>query len=354
VRLGEPHHYELTAVYQGPGGREQVAKPVVVSAVPRGAARPVEDLAVEPLSTTDGTLRVRLSWTAGEHDEVDIRRAGRTPAWGPGEQVPVDRARSFGVALPGAPAVRGGHASMECVVPPGQHVYVPFSFGAGGAVAGRPVAMGVTAPVTSPQLRRTGDRVILTWLWPEGVGLAQVRWDTPEGDDTFVISRAKYDAESGCPLAAPAGGGTAEIRALAVGSAGTAQSPPVRCSIGPRARRVAYTVARPQPPSGRPLMAKLRDRLRDRARMIVLTSQHECSDLEVVVVVAAGVVMPMRVAQGTELARQSGVQLRPGVPMQIPIEVPATFPRPYWIRCFVDKPGGYAVTDPPIDQMKVS
>jgi hypothetical protein len=88
--------------------------------------------------------------------------------------------------------------------------------------------------------------------------------------------------------------------------------------------------------------------------MVVLTSQQECSGLEVVVVVAAGVVMPTRVTQGTELARQSGVDLRPGVPLQIPVEVPASFPRPYWIRCFVDQPGGYAVTDPPIDQMKVS
>ncbi|MEV7628697.1 hypothetical protein [Actinoplanes sp. NPDC089786] len=354
IRVGEPHHYELTAVYPGPGGREQLAEPVVASATPRGAARPVGDLAVEPLTTADGALRVRLTWTAGEHDEIEIRRSDRPPAWGAGEQVPAARARSFGAVLPGVPVVRGGMVTMDCAVPPGQHVYVPFSYGAGGAAVGRAVAMGVTAPVTSPQLRRTGDRIILTWLWPDDVGLAEVRWDSPRAGATFTISRAKYDAESGCPLTAPTGGGSAEIRAIAVGPTGTAQSPPVTCSIGPRATRVAYTVARPQPPSGKPLLAKLRDRVRDRARVVALASEDECHDLEVVVVAAAGVAMPMRAAQGTELARESGVHLRPGVPYPIAIEVPASFARPYWIRCFVEKPGGYAVTDPPVDQMKVS
>ncbi|HEU4348378.1 MAG TPA: hypothetical protein VFR35_11375 [Actinoplanes sp.] len=355
VRLGEPHHYELVAVYRDAAGRETTARPVLVSAVPRGPATPVDDLVVEPLPTTDGTLRVRLSWTAGDHDEIEVRRADRTPAWGPGEQVSADKARGFGSDLRGSPAVRGGRATMDCTVPAGQHVYVPFSFGAGGAVVGRAVAMGVTAPVTAPQLRRTGDRLIVSWLWPEGVGLAQVRWETPGGGgETFVISRAGYDSESGCVLNATPQGGTVEIRALSVGPTGTAQSPPVRCSVGPRAARVAYTVDRPQPPAGKPLLAKLRDRVRDRQRVVALTSNQDCDDLEVVVVAAAGVAMPVRAAQGTELARQSGVHISPGTSYPIPVEVPASLSRPYWIRCFVEKPAGYAVTDPPIDQMKVS
>ena len=71
-------------------------------------------------------------------------------------------------------------------------------------------------------------------------------------------------------------------------------------------------------------------------------------------VAAAGVAMPVRAAQGTQLARQSGVHISPGTSYPIPVEVPASLSRPYWIRCFVEKPEGYAVTDPPIDQMKVS
>jgi hypothetical protein len=238
-------------------------------------------------------------------------------------------------------------------VPAGQHVYVPFAFGAGGAVVGRAVAMGVTTPVTAPHVRRTGDRLSVSWVWPEHIGLAEIRWETPSGTETFVISRAKYDAESGCTLTASPGGGAVEIRALAVGPTGTAKSPPVRCAVPARAARVAYTVERPAPDGGNQLLARLRDRVRDRKRVISLTSAQECDGLEVVVVAASGVVMPVRPAQGLELARCSGVHLRPGQPLGIPIEVPSSLSRPYWIRCFV-QPGDFAVTDPPIDQMKVS
>jgi hypothetical protein len=337
VLLGQPHHYEVTAVYRDPAGREATARPVVASAVPRGVAHPVDDLVVEPVTTTDGSMRVRLSWTAGEYDDVEVRRSDRQPPWGRGEHVRAEQARSFGAELRGGPTVRGDRASMECAVPAGQHVYVPFSFGAGGAVVGRAVTMGVTAPVGSSQVRRTGDRLIVTWLWPDGIGLAQVRWTTPDsGSRTFVISRAKYDAESGCVLSAASGGGTVEVRALAVGPTGTAQSPPVISSVPPRAARVRYTVTRPVPPADRPLLGKLRDRIRDRRRVVTLSSDQRCAD------------------QGVELVREPGVHLHPGEPVGIEIEVPATISRPYWIRCFVAKPDGYAVTDPPIDQMKVS
>lgn len=348
VRRDEVHHYEFVAVYHDASGREVTATPVVVTAVPRGVATPVQDLAVDPLPG-DGR-RVRLTWSAGEHDDIEVRRADRKPPWGPGERVSEAEARSFGTDLHAAPAVVGGRATVECSVPAGQHVYVPFSFGAGGAVVGSAVATGFTAPVTSAQLRRTADRLILTWVWPAGVGLAQVRWEST----TFVISRAKYDEQGGCVLAASASGGSVEIRALSVGQTGTVASAPVTCTVGARATRVAYTVGRPVPEPGRPLLVKLRDRVQNRQRVVSLVSEQDCESLEVVVVAAAGVAMPMRAAQGTELARESGVRISAGVPYPIPIEVPASLRRPYWIRCFVSGPQGYAVTDPPIEQMKVA
>ena len=342
-------------MYRDGTGRELTAQPVLASAVPRGAAGPVLDLSVEPLPATDGRLRVRLSWSAGEHDEVEIRRGDREPPWGPGERIGADQARSYGADLPGTPSVHGGRATLDCTVPAGQHFYVPFSFGAGGAVAGRAQAMGSTAPVTSPQVRRTGDRLTVTWVWPAGIGLAQVRWTTASGPRSWItVSRAQYDAESGCVLPAEQGGGTVEIRAMAVGLTGSALSPAATCVVARRAARVAYSIGRPPPPPGKPLFAKLRDRVQDRQRIVALSSDEACDGLEVVVVAAPGVAMPRRAEQGTELARRDGVGISPGVPVSIPFEMPASFSRPYWIRCFVRHPDGLAVTDPPIDQMKVS
>lgn len=350
VLVDRRHFYELTAVYRDVAGREVTAAPVVVSAVPRGAAGTVADLTVEPVSTADGTARVRLSWSAGAADAVQVRRADRAPAWPPGESVTAAQVRGFGAELVGSPFTADGRTTMECVVPTGRHVYVPFAFGAGGAVVGRPVTAGVAAPVTAARLRRLGDRLTVTWLWPDEVAMAEVRWDTPEGAGTRVVTRAGYDAESGCVLTATAAGGTVEIRSLTVGPAGTAKSPPVRLNVAPRPTPVAYTVSRPV--AGGPL-ARLRERVRDRRRVVVLSSEQECDALDVVVVAAAGVAMPLRAAQGTEIAREHRVRLGPDAPHTIEVEVPASIGRPGWIRCFVSRPGGCVVVDPPIEQMRV-
>ena len=287
---------------------------------------------------------------------VRVRRAvGRPPA-GPQDGVPVE--------------VSGGYL-LDTGVRTGETYYYGFTAvyhdPSGREVLSKPVVASAEPrdttvpvvdvrvdPVRSATARRIGDRLLVSWLWPEEVGLAEVRYHTLGGDEVFVISRARYEAECGCPLVAAAGGATVEIKALVVTPTGTAQSAPVRLTAAPLAARVEYTIARLPVGGDVPLRARLRHLVVDRRRLVTLTSAQRCADLEVVVVASAGVVMPVRAAQGTVLARASQVQVGPGCPHSIAVELPASLRRPYWIRCFVDSPEGCTVIDPPIEHMKVS
>ncbi|GAB3408088.1 fibronectin type III domain-containing protein [Flindersiella endophytica] len=339
VTEGVEHFYAIAATYRDPSGRQLTSDWTVVSAVPRGAAQPVDDLSVQPLSTGTST-RVLISWSGA--GDVRIRRAEHPPRWQRGDAVSERELAGYGQEVAGMRRVSEGGTTLEADVPIGQYVYSPFAIGGTGAVLGTPVTLGLTSPVTDLRARRAADRVTLTWAWPDGVGMAEVVWTTPEhGRTSRRISRAKYE-ESGCKLDVGPGGGAAQVRAIAVGPHGTAVSPEVTATVEGLPARLTYTIARP--PGRRGWFSRL--------RVITLTVDRACPGLVVVFVVAPGSVLPMRPEQGDVLHRH---EFEPGSTEQVfEIELPERLRKPYWMRCFVEQPAGVSVADPPVATMKVS
>ncbi|WP_412542645.1 hypothetical protein R8Z50_09195 [Longispora sp. K20-0274] len=338
VTEGVEHFYALTAIYRAADGTERHAPTVVGSVVPRGAATAVEDLAAVPV-TVAGRPLLRLSWSGD--GEVVVRRADTAPGWPVGQTIEINTMRGYGWPVPGHRRLVDGGSVLDTDAPSGHFVYVPFAVGGTGAVVGRPVTIGLSTPVRGLRARRSGDRVVLSWEWPDEVGLAEVTWTTPDGTETRQVSRAQY--ADGCAFPVGAGGGTAEVRGVSVGSHGRAVSLPVTATVGGLPARVGYTIGR------RP---GLRHRL-SRQRIVTVSADRPCAGLELVVVLAPGIVMPSTAAHGTELARWTG-DLTPGAPATFELELPASARAPYWLRCFVTRPADVVAVDPPINELKVA
>jgi hypothetical protein len=343
VEEGTEYFYGITAVYRDAMGRPLPAPTVVTSVVPRGDARPVGDLTVRPVGTgSSGRSRVLLTWS--DAGEVRIHRAEAPPRWGYGETVALRVAGEYGQEVVGRRQVVDGVASVETEVPSGHQVYVPFAIGGSGAVVGTPVAIGVAEPVSGLAARRIDEVVVLSWVWPDRVGLAEASWVSDAGERrTRRISKAQYAEESGCRLRVDSGG-TAEVRAMTVGPQGRAVSVPVQVQVSGPPVHVRYTITRPP---------GVRNRL-SRQRVVSLLADRACADLTVELVLATGLVMPARAAQGRVLVRAGRLALTPGVPHAFTAEIPAGVRKPYWLRLFVAEPAGVAVVDPPISEIKVS
>jgi hypothetical protein len=287
---------------------------------------------------------VRLSWPAAA-GQVRIRYGTRLPTWEVGEALPVTEAERYGREVVGAATVDGDRITVEADVPRGPQVYVPFAIGGTGAVMGRPVAVGQADPVRSLSARPIGGDLVLTWIWPPEIRLAQVEW-TPSGGTATVrrVTRAQYVDGDGCRLATGSGGGTVVVRAVSIGPTGEALSPPAEVGVAAPATRLSYRVDRHE---------SWRSRL-GRRRVLTVRADTDCAGVDLVVVTASTLAMPLRPEQGTLLTRFDGLRLGRGTPVALEIELPAGLRKPYWLRCFVTAPKTVTLIDPPISQLKVA
>ncbi|HZN73966.1 MAG TPA: hypothetical protein VFC00_20045 [Micromonosporaceae bacterium] len=342
---GAEYFYGVVAVYHDERHREVAAPMTVVSASPRAAGQPVEGLTAVPEESFDGGVaRVRLTWPV-RFAQVRIRSAPELPGWAPGKVVPVADMERYGQEVVGAQVADGDLMVLDADVPLGPRVYVPFTLGGTGAVVGRGVELGLTEPVGQLRARRTGTRAVLTWVWPADVRLAEVAWAVPgTATDVRRVSRAQYVDGDGCVVKVGPAGGTATVRGVSIGPTGESLSPPASVTVSGSAVRLAYTVKRPP---------GFRDRL-SRRRVVEVRTDQDCADVDLTIVVAPGLAMPVRVEPGMTSFAFTRLRFTREVPMLLSFEVSAAIRRPYWIRCFVVRPATVTLVDPPVANMKVA
>lgn len=345
IREGAEYFYGIVAVYHDECHREVAAAMTVVSASPRAAGKPVDGLTAVPEESFGGGVgRVRLTWPV-RFGQVRIRCASELPGWAPGKVVPIAEMERYGQEVVGAQVAEGESMVLDADVPPGPRVYVPFTLGGTGAVVGRAVEVGLTEPVGQLRARRIGARAVLTWVWPAGVRVAEVAWAVPGGGTELRrVSRAQYVDGDGCVVDVGPAGGTATVRGVSIGPMGESLSPPASVTVSGSAIRLTYTVKRP---SG------LRDRL-SRRRVVEVRTDQDCADVDLSIVVASGLAMPVRVEPGATVFAFTRLRFIRDEPMLLDFEIPATTRRPYWIRCFVVRPATVTLVDPPIAKMKVA
>jgi hypothetical protein len=345
VREGVEYFYGLVALYHDEQRRPVSAPMTVVSASPRAAGQPLDGLSVEPQHAGSGGARVaRLRWPA-RYGQIRIRYGSSAPTWEFGETVTVASMERYGQEVLGAQVLDGEWMVLDAEVPVEPQVYVPFTVGGTGAVVGRAVHVSHAEPVRQLHVRRTGDRALLTWIWPDDARLVEIRWEAPGVPaETTRISHAQYVKGNGCVLRVGSTGGTATVWSVAIGPSRESLSAPVSVSVDGPAIRLSYRMRRP---------SSLRDRL-SRRRVVELRADQDCADVDITIVVSAGLAMPVRVDKDMAAFRFQGLRFQRESTLPLEFEIPAKTRRPYWIRCFVLQPTTVTLVDPPITELKVS
>lgn len=159
-------------------------------------------------------------------------------------------------------------------------------------------------PVGQLHALRRGDRLLLTWIWPEDTVAAQVRWESDEDrpglHGSARCSRRMYEHDGGFELPVGQAGVTITVEALAYGERLDGE-PPSSLRVEPPRPAVRYD----------PLVRKGR---RNWEVTVTFTAAADCSLPDVLVVRGTGSYMPASISEGEVVHVVSGRPLIAGSP----------------------------------------
>jgi hypothetical protein len=337
--------YTFVARYRKPDGSEGESPWVSARAASKDHVLPVTALQLTPVAGDGSGLRIAVRWRQPTGATVVVRRAEQPCTWEFGAIVPMREIERYGEEVRGTLDADGEWHTLTSTAPTGLFHYVPFTLDSKHAVRGADNALGIALPVTGLEYRRFGPELALSWIWPEKVGTAEVRWAAGTQTGRVVLTRQRYQTEGGCRI--PCGTGEIHVRVRSVVAAigGACYSADAEVVVPERPPSLRYTVALTR----RPLRGAIA-----RVRLVADEAVPQCM---VLVVAAHGVVMPRRATDGQVVLRSSQ-ELRAGDTVDLTAELPR-LARPYWVRCFVgdepaDGPAAVRLVDPPTSQLKVT
>jgi hypothetical protein len=334
--------FEIVAVYRGPGGTELTSRPVPLSLVPRGEAKPNTTLKVTT-TESNGRVRARLTWRRIDSSDVRILRTHAEPPWPKGAVVSTEQAERAGQLLAGRIDVQGAECALETELPGGIHYLTPLSEGGTGIVVGKTQSIAVISPVRNLSATPFADYATLAWEWPENIQLAEVRWKggeeregEEEGWEFTVLTLAEFRSKG---VRVPLGAEPLTVQVCALIPVGTRHHPSPPASVV--VRRVLQAPVRYQVSGGA---------LGGRSRKVTFTADGPCAGVRVLMVASPGGIMPTRPASGVITVLEATLDLVPGVPVEHRVSIPK-LPKPYWVRCFIVSGPGRLI-DPPYKDLK--
>ncbi|MEV6239114.1 hypothetical protein [Lentzea sp. NPDC051838] len=332
--------YTLVACYRRPDGAVARAAAVQVRASDRGKASAVTALRLA--AVPGGAPRVAVTWRQQEPDaEVVLRRADVACRWEFGAVVPVSDMKAYGTELTGTLTTDGEWRTLTTDVPTGLFWYVPFTIGQKGALRGQDGSLGIALPLTDVRHQRLGEEHVLSWVWPEDAGTAEVRWECGGEKGKSRLTRQQYQLGGGFRLRCGKGDLRVRVRSVVAASGGECASADVELNVPSAPPRLRYSVQLAR----RPLLGGGTVRVR-------LQAEEPVQRCTVLVVVAPGTVMPRRPDDGVVVLR-SPQDVLPDAEVELSAELPK-MRKPYWIRCFIEEDGVAVLLDPPTKQLKVS
>lgn len=336
---GQPQHFEVTAVYRGPDGREMCSAAEHITATPRAQARPVSTLRARPVGT-DRAIRVRVSWAPVDNSDVKIVRAVRELTLPFGTTVSAEEMEAVGPEVTGTITSGGKETSFEADLPPGVHRLVPFSVGGTGIVVGKLATVAVTDPVRHLTVTPFADYATVSWEWPQNAQVAEVTWRVDGEEDVRHVDRGQYRSMGGFRIPLGKGPCHLEVRAVITVAGKSFTSPPVSAEITHVVEtQIRYRVSNTGPSVGP---------VGGRRKKVVFSSDQPCSGVRVVMVACQGPVMPIKVSDGLPIL---DTVLPPDAAAEFKAAVPGSVKKPFWVRCFVVA-GEARLIDPPIASLK--
>jgi hypothetical protein len=337
---GKAQHFEVMAVYRGPGGRELSSLPEQLTATPRAEARPNRTLRATTFEA-NGVVRVRLSWHRTDNSDVKIMRSDTEPAWPPGTMVTAEQLAQAGDELTGQVTASGTENRLETTLPAGVHYLLPLSVGGTGIAVGTAVTVAVTDPVSHLIATPFSEYATVSWEWPATAQLAEVSWRSGDDADFTLLSLADYRSLGGARVPLGPDSCEVEVRAVIMAKGKRHAAPPVSVVVN----RIVELPIRYQV-SGLPAVGPFGGR----SKKVTFTAEQACSGVRVRMVAMPGRVMPTRATDGVAVL-EATLSLDPDIPAEHKVAIPKAVKRPFWVRCFVI--GGPArLIDPPVNNLK--
>lgn len=340
---GTQYFYSVVACYRTPdGGAALRSAPVVARGATRLESKPVAALTAIPataseLAAGDG-LAVRLSWRQRPGAAIVIRRSAQPCPWGYGELVTGVQMDGYGTEVDGRLTAKGESITLVTPVPSGRSIFVPFTLGTDGGVRGQDAVIDLTTPLQRVAAQRFGDDIRVTWVWPDGVSAADVRW----AGGHRRITVAQFRDEGGCQVRGVPRVSRVEVTAVILGlGSDESQAPAISVAVDERPPELRYELRR----RGSHLIGGM-------TCTVTITGAERVTGATLIVIAAPGVVMPRSSDAGIEIARQP-LDVRPAEPVIVEAPVPK-LRKPYWLRCFLAEPAPALLIDPPVSQLKVS
>src|ERR1039457_371557 len=337
---GKPQHFEVVAVYRGPGGAELRSVPVQVTATPRAEAKPIPRLRARTFES-NGAVRVRVTWPRTDNSDVRIMRSDTQPAWPFGTVITPAQMAGAGDELTGRAITSGAETGFQTDLPAGVRSPLPLPVGGTGIPVGRAATVAVTDPVSQLTGTPFSDYATVSWAWPSTAQLAEVTWELDGEVDVFLISMADYRSQGGARVPLGADSCKVEVRAVIMAGGKRYTAPPASITVD----RIVELPVRYQV-SGLPAVGPFGGR----AKKVVFTSEQACAGVRVRMVAFPGRVMPTKATDGVPVL-ETTLALAPGVPAEHKVSIPKSVKRPFWVRCFVLE-GHARLIDPPISNLK--
>ncbi|MBX6388712.1 MAG: fibronectin type III domain-containing protein [Frankia sp.] len=333
---GTRYRFSARCVYLLPGDRRGESEAVEVDATPRGAIRAVDDLRIE--ATEAGS---RTTWSSVMGYSVELWAlpvAARVTAGARVSFAALAAQRGRRLALRPLRAA-GGVTAREFDPLPEVCLLVPVTVDGDGGLAGRPQIAGTVPTARTPTAERMGDELRISWEWPRGDYLMEVRWSVDGIPQVSLLSRADYNAAGGVRLTNA--DAVRDVSIATVVSAGTQKwlSPAVAVPVGgSAAARLRYSLA-------------VRRSFRGRGSVTVTV---ECTQfrgtVQALTVLKEGKFPPISAADGTVVDRRSlDFSQHPLATFALDLGKVAS---PFWIRLFPGPDSGVRFEDPPTTQMR--
>jgi hypothetical protein len=198
---GSRYQFSVQAVHFVDAGR-RLSERVSTVAVPRGRASPVSDLTVTT-RRDDGRDLLQARWTGIDGFEVEIWVFPRNVDLPVGSTFDAATlTQSGGARIPprGTSRTASGHTQMTLAIPPVISRLVPLTGTDTGYLIGASVLAGSAAQATGITAEVFGTELRLSWTWPPGDALMELRWTESGRSRSTRVSRAQYRSDSGAML----------------------------------------------------------------------------------------------------------------------------------------------------------
>ncbi|MBL7489630.1 fibronectin type III domain-containing protein [Frankia sp. AgB1.9] len=338
LALGTRYLFSVRAVYLLPGGERRESAATEADVTPRGVIRPVDDLRLE--TATDAGYQASWSPVAGYG--VELWALPVTAQVTTGARLSFTALESQGgrrLALRPAQAA-GGRTARTLDPMPDVRLLAPVTVDGDGGLVGPSTVIGNVPSVRRPAADRFGSELRLSWEWPRGDYLVEVRWSVGGGPRVQRVSRAGYDQDGGVRLADAEA--VSDVTVATVVRAGSREwlSPAAVVPVpGGGTPRVGYS------------LAVRRSAFRGLGSVTVTIEPGPFrGTVAALVVLREAKFPPGSPANGTVVERRV-VNLATGEPVSFTLDL-GKVASPFWIRLFPDAGSDVRFADPPTSDMR--